>query len=395
MNIAILTSSFPLDPDDPAAAAGLFVRDFALELARHGPNIHVLTQDKGSGCKHEPAEIQVHCYPWGGGTKALSQLKLFKPVDLLNAYRLIANARRELAELHLQYGFDHVLAMWAVPAGLIAAKLCQSKNIPLSVWCLGSDIWTYGKIPILRGVVGSVIQKATHRFADGIKLGLDAEKLSGLPFEFLPSSRKLPVQDFEPARLSGDNPKFLFIGRYATVKGIDVLLDAFIKFRNKENRGSLFLLGGGTERESIVQQVNQNPILKQHVSVGDYANAETVVRFGKAADVVVIPSRMESIPVVLSDAAQLAKPVIVSDVGDMGSIVRESEAGIVVPAENSEALANAMSQFSTNGPTFYASGVERLTKQFDVTQTAKQFLDRIHQKTEFVSADCAITEARR
>ena len=57
MNIAVVTSSFPLDPDDPAAAAGLFVRDFAVALANHGHDIHVLTQDKGWGCKNAPNAI--------------------------------------------------------------------------------------------------------------------------------------------------------------------------------------------------------------------------------------------------------------------------------------------------------------------------------------------------
>lgn len=376
MKIAILTSSFPLDPDDPSAAAGLFVRDFAIALAKLDTQVHVLTQDKGFGCKNPPAEITVNCYPWGGGGKALSQLNLLNPFDLRNAYQLIGNAKKALVQLHQQHHFDHVLSMWAVPAGLIAAKLSKTHDVPFSVWCLGSDIWTYGKLPFLKNIVASVIRKASFRFADGIQLGLDAEKLSGCACQFLPSSRKIAVNDHQPMDLQGPKPRFLFIGRYAKVKGIDVLINAFKRVLNQNENASLYLLGGGPMRESIVQQVAENE-LSNNVSIGDYANAETVIQYGKACDAIVIPSRMESIPVVLSDAMQLGKPVIVSDVGDMGKIVRESGAGIVAPPDNIEALASALTQFQQQGPNRYLPGVQRLAQRFNVNQTAREFLNQI------------------
>ena len=379
MKIAILTSSFPLDPDDPAAAAGLFVRDFAVALAKLNTTVHVITQDKGFGCINPPSEISVDCYSWGGGNKALSQLNLLNPLDLKNAYQLIGNAKRFLGKLHQHVDFDHVLAMWAVPAGLIANSLRKSNGVPFSVWCLGSDIWAYGKMPILKKVVANVIRNSTHRFADGIQLGLEAEKLAGCPIQFLPSSRKLDVDAYRTGNLNGPSPRFLFIGRYAEVKGIDILIKAFKRLRQSKTTASLFLLGGGPMRESIIQQVNEND-LKDCVTVGDFANAETVIRFGKACDAIVIPSRMESIPVVLSDAMQMKKPVIVSDVGDMGEIVRDAGAGLVVPPNDPNALSQAMIQFCQQGPDAFSQGIARLAKRFDVDQTAKEFLAQIQRQ---------------
>ena len=60
------------------------------------------------------------------------------------------------------------------------------------------------------------------------------------------------------------------------------------------------------------------------------------------ADCVVIPSRSETIPIVLNEALQFGKRLIVTDVGDMGLIVRRYKLGEVVPAENPGALHRAM-----------------------------------------------------
>ena len=48
-----------------------------------------------------------------------------------------------------------------------------------SVWCLGSDIWTYGKLPILRYAVRRILRYGRVIFADGIQLAREAEALSG------------------------------------------------------------------------------------------------------------------------------------------------------------------------------------------------------------------------
>ena len=381
MKIAIVTSSFPLDPSDPAAAAGLFVRDFAVALANAGNSVHVLTQDKGSGCQSPPSNIEVSCYPWAGRRKALSQLKLFKPMDMYSAVSLTRNAYTALKHIHKKNQLDHVLAMWAVPAGLTARKLFLKHKVPYSVWCLGSDIWTYGRLPLLKTAVRRVIQRAKLCYADGIELGNEAEKLSGRPFTFLPSSRKLPVGKYDAAISGSPSPKFLFVGRYTHVKGIDIMLDAFADFRKREGRGVLNLFGGGPLKSQIQQQVKALG-LSGFAIVGDLADVETVVSFGKASDAFIIPSRNESIPVILSDAIQIGKPVIATDVGDMGKFVDQAKAGIVVPAENSAELSNAMSVLCNslaNNPDHFSKGIKQLASRFDIQASAKQFSESVRQ----------------
>jgi glycosyltransferase involved in cell wall biosynthesis len=98
------------------------------------------------------------------------------------------------------------------------------------------------------------------------------------------------------------------------------------------------------------------------------------IRLSKA---VLIPSRQESIPVILSDALQLGRPVIVSDVGDMGTLVRRHHAGIVVPPGDSHALAEAMLTLEHIGSEDFATGIHSLNQLFDVSTTVKTWLSYV------------------
>ncbi|MEM9411517.1 MAG: glycosyltransferase, partial [Planctomycetota bacterium] len=183
------------------------------------------------------------------------------------------------------------------------------------------------------------------------------------------------------------------IGRYAKVKGVDLLIEAFADFRKKFHRGSLYLLGGGPMRDLIEAQVAASGV-SEFISVGSYANAETVVRFGKACDAMLIPSRNESIPVVLSDAAQLGLPVIVSNVGDMGSLVKESGAGLVFEKENVAELGGALEKFLIGGSTQFSVGIERLQSKFNLDETARYFLESINSPID-AGSSCKTDQVQR
>ena len=376
MKIAIVTSSFPLREDDPAAAAGMFVRDFAVAVAKIGHSVHVITQDKGWGCSHTPPEIDVHCFNWPGGERPLGSLRITSPRDLWAMRGFLKNGRAAIGRLHKQLRFDHVLAMWAVPGGLFAQHLKNRFSVPYSVWCLGSDIWSYGKRPILRQVVARTLQDAEQVYGDGYQLAADAKQLGGVPVTFLPSSRNLT--GIAPAQVAhrGSSPRFLFVGRYHQVKGVDVLLTAMFDFFQRERRGFLSLFGGGPERESLESTI-QSKQMQDFVHLGGFADRQIVVDQMTSCDAVIIPSRMESIPVILSDALQLGKPVIVSDVGDMGTLLREISAGLVVPTDDAQALSAAFSEFAAKPAGHFSSDVSELAMRFDINQTASQFCHAI------------------
>ena len=58
--------------------------------------------------------------------------------------------------------------------------------------------------------------------------------------------------------------------------------------------------------------------LKSNTFVNSYLDGNKAFAYMSKSDFIVIPSRIESIPIVLSDALQSNKPIILTNVGDIG-----------------------------------------------------------------------------
>jgi len=376
LRICIISSSFPANASDARASAGLFVKDFALALRDSGHTVTVVAPDKLPAEKLDPEGINVCWFSWLGGGKQLVYLRPYNPFDVAAMISLLRQGERALIELAEQDGFDHIIAMWAVPSGYLASALKRRLGTPFTTWCLGSDIWYYGRIPVLRGIVRRVIRSSDLLYADGIELGRSVTRLSGCDCQFLASSRRLNRALIRPLKDLPDGFKFLFVGRYAKVKGVDVLLAAMIRFLEEGHQDSLFMFGGGPLRGFIETTVAKNG-LGDHVFVGDYADEATTVSYLDACDCLVISSRMESIPVVLSDALQMGKPVIVTDVGDMGTLLREHPAGLVVPPDDSVALARAMADMSSRPHEDLAPHIAALARKFDISRVAETWVNAV------------------
>ena len=89
---------------------------------------------------------------------------------------------------------------------------------------------------------------------------------------------------------------------------------------------------------------------------------EDAMKIIKSSSMVVVPSRMESLPTTVKEAFYLNVPVIGTDVGGIPELIRNNETGIIIPPENPSKLAQAVNELlsdkekaeklATNGNTF-------------------------------------------
>jgi glycosyltransferase involved in cell wall biosynthesis len=75
------------------------------------------------------------------------------------------------------------------------------------------------------------------------------------------------------------------------------------------------------------------------------ASRQGVLELFAAADAAVLPSRWENFPHTVVEALAVGTPVIATDVGGVGEVVRDGENGLLVPPEDVEALAGALRRF--------------------------------------------------
>lgn len=368
MKFLIITSSYPSFPEE-SINAGVFVREFAKSLKEIGHTVSVLTPRKGKG---DYDELDVIYFWWLGKEKVLTDINLKNPVHLLKALSLIFFGTLYALYLCAKTHYDHIVAMWSLPSGLIAWLVNMFTYIPYSVWSLGSDIWMFNKRIIRRQILRTILRNATHRFADGFNLSNEVREISGKECIFLPSSRVLPPPS--EVALEREKRHFLYIGRFHLNKGTDILMEA-IKILPEEVRGrcNFHLFGDGPLKRKLEEELDDTPSLVRCVFLKGYADPSTASSYLHLCDALIIPSRIESVPVVLSDAAQAGIPVIATDVGDMGRILKEYRCGIVVEPEK-HSLASAISEFLNKEKSEFEEGLRRLAMDFDIKRATERFI---------------------
>jgi L-malate glycosyltransferase len=140
-----------------------------------------------------------------------------------------------------------------------------------------------------------------------------------------------------------DRP-FVFVGRFVEKKGLDILVEAFERYRSRTGPFSrrMVLVGGG-ELETEVRQDLAARNLEDHVQITGFVDSETVSDHLMKALALVVPSREEQWGLVVNEAVALAIPLIVSEaVGARDELVRNGINGLVVETGDPEALARAM-----------------------------------------------------
>jgi len=341
-------------------------------LHQQGHNLFVYTHRKQGQVYFQDA-FEVRHFPWLGNETSLTSLKPKKPWDIIKALSLLVSGTIGLPRYVAEKSVDFCLAMWAIPSGYFTYQVKVKLGIPYIVWALGSDIWTIRKYPFGKSLLRCILKEASHILADGKLLAQDVESISGKFCEFLPSSRMLPLEHNGEAEVDRSKVNFLFIGRLHPNKGPDLLLEAFQRLMGYTNKAHLYVFGKGP-LEHLLGEMVRNFKLESKVTLKGYASPETVVEWLRACDCLVIPSRIESIPLIFSDAMQAGTPVIVSDVGDMGKLVNEYKVGLVV--RHPKELADVLRTFQVKGDrSAYRKNTVKARRLFDLEMSAKHIID--------------------
>lgn len=145
--------------------------------------------------------------------------------------------------------------------------------------------------------------------------------------------------EFEPIGTKADATDLVFMGEFRPVKGIDVLLDALARMRDAGRVVTATLVGDGPERDTLHAQA-ANLGLDSSVRFMPAMPARMALTLGR---VMVVPSRAESLPYVVLEAAAGGKPLITTKVGGIPEIYGPLS-NTLVPPVDAAALAQAIIQ---------------------------------------------------
>lgn len=175
--------------------------------------------------------------------------------------------------------------------------------------------------------------------------------------------------------LSGsDGPLIVTVARLVWFKGLDTLIDAVPALLARHPRARIAIVGDGPLREILEARADALGLADRIVFLGERRDVPEILA---AADIFVLPSVSEGMPISILEAMAASRPVVATRVGGVPDLVSEDETGIVVPARDPEALSAALIRLADDPALaggMGAAGRQRLDASFSaqamVTRTA-------------------------
>lgn len=128
-------------------------------------------------------------------------------------------------------------------------------------------------------------------------------------------------------------------GRLEESKGFPYFIEAARQVLDSGNDVEFLIAGSGPDERKLRALARQYKLTKHLTFITNLPDFPSAIR---AMDIFCLPSLMQGLGTVMLEAMALGRPVIATGVGGVTSIVRNDETGLVVPAADSDALAQRM-----------------------------------------------------
>jgi len=142
-------------------------------------------------------------------------------------------------------------------------------------------------------------------------------------------------------RVENAVPEILCVGRLTSAKGQHILLDAFHIVKEQGHKFRLTFVGDGEDRQSLENKVNELN-LSEEVRLTGALGQERVMDHYRRADLFVLPSFAEGVPVVLMEAMAQEIPVISTRITGIPELIEHEKTGLLVTPGNAGELAEAI-----------------------------------------------------
>ena len=298
-----------------------------------------------------------------------------------------ATLRRVCADLRA-HGTD-LIHVQCVSSNAYYALLAKRRlGLPLVVSLQGELTMDASRLfqrsPFARKLLCELLTEADAITACSAQTLAEAEAFWGKPFGVRGRViyNGIRLDDFrEAVPFEHPRPYLLGIGRHVPQKGFDVLLRAFALTVGQDNdTHDLLLAGDGAERVALEQLTRELGIENRVRFVGRVGRPDAV-RLFTGCDFFVLPSRHEPMGIVNLEAMAAGKAVIASHVGGVPELVQDGLHGLLVPADDAPALAQAVTQMikdKVQRKIYGAAGLSS-ARAFDWAHIAEQYA-HVYQK---------------
>jgi len=338
----------------------ILMRTLARALSQAGMDVHVATTDD-NGPERLRVPLGVAQHEDGATFWYFARQTRF--------YTFSWPLTRWLARHVHEFDLVHIHALFSY-AALPAALLAHRAGVPYIVRPLGTlNRWgMMHRRPGLKQVSFRLIETPILRDASLIHFTSEQERSEAMDLDIrtpsvvipnpLPSSSSAcPRGQFREQYPQLTNRTILlFLSRFDRKKGLDLLIDAFVKVRAKAPDVALVLAGGGDP--SLIAELRAHAerlgVASDIFWPGFLDGPEKWAAFADA-DLFVLPSYSENFGIAVVEAMAAGLPVVVSDQVGIHCEIASAQAGAVVPCHAAE-LARALLHLFQDAPMRIAMG---------------------------------------
>ncbi|MBD3328479.1 glycosyltransferase, partial [Candidatus Peregrinibacteria bacterium] len=200
------------------------------------------------------------------------------------------------------------------------------------------------------------IRVVSQRTEDAlVALGIAKEKIVRFPLELTPLSLPLSGEtsgtanstsvDLQPSTFNVRRGYFLLVCRFVPIKRIDLAIHAFSIVAKQDLQVKLKIVGAGPLEDQVKQWIKDFD-LQDRIEIIPWT--DNLADLYRGAIATIITSDREGYGMTAVESLACGTPVIMTDVGCAGEVVKNNNNGIIVPVGDVMAIANAMEKYSTN-----------------------------------------------
>jgi glycosyltransferase involved in cell wall biosynthesis len=290
----------------------------------------------------EGYEVMVSCSVAGGLSEPLGEANVpVRPLlDKLVKRRVSVAFARELRRLIREERFDLVHAHIYASASAAAIAVLGT-GVPLVVTEHTEALWQGRRE---RWASRRVYRRAEHIIAVSSAIRQRLIERDAVPPERITviHNAVIPAPDTSPSALPGElreGPLVGVVARLQPEKGVANFLRAAARVCTAVPDARFLVAGDGPLREELLALAGRLGVGERVRFLGYRADARALVGL---LDVLVVPSLTEGTPLIVLEAMAAGIPVVASAVGGIPDQIRHNEEGLLVPAGDPAALADAL-----------------------------------------------------
>ncbi len=300
------------------------------------------------------------------------QLRISKHVSFLSViveHLLHFNVIKRLKQLTLKENIDLIHTNNQVHRDFYAILAARSKNIPCvsHLRAFNTVGFNKKKAEFVNNNVGRIIAYS-HGVAEcWINKGINSKKINIIHNSIGPMN----INGINLHKEFGFNDSFAtigIVGRIIPVRTHMVLINAFCKLLAKCPETQLLIVGEGLPEfvDLLVERVNVLGISRNITFTGYYPQAQKIIA---SLDVLVLPYTIEPFGRILLEAWKLKTPVVLSKVGYIEEIVRDTVNALLYDINSEEQLINSLEKILKNSQLrdkLIENGFQRCQKEFSM-----------------------------